>query len=178
MGDPKKQRKKYSTPLRPWESDRINREARLLKDYGLKSKKEVWKTETTLRRFRGEARALMAETGEQAEKESSQLIDKLHRLGLVEDNSDVVDVLRLEIEDILGRRLQSMVYSKGMADSPSQARQMVVHGHIMVGGRCVDEPGYMVSVEEEDQIEFGPNSPFKERYESSETDLATDEVGE
>lgn len=168
MGDPKRQRKQYSTPLRPWESDRIEREARLINDYGLKSKKEVWKTETTLRGFRGEARDLMAESGEQAEKESRQLINKLQKLGLVEEGSDVVEVLRLEIEDILGRRLQSVVYDKGMAESPSQARQMVVHGHIIVGDKCVSEPGYFVSMEEEEEINFSPNSPFKDKFESGD----------
>lgn len=161
MGDPKRQRKQYATPLRPWDRDRIIRESKLISDFGLKSKNEVWKTETILRNFRREARKLMAETGKQADKESRQLLNKLQNLGLVERDSSIVDVLRMDIEDVLSRRLQSVVHNKGLANTPPQARQMVVHGHIVIGERCVTEPGYLVSVDEEKEIEHHPSSYYK-----------------
>lgn len=165
MGDPKRQRKQYATPLRPWDRERIDEESKLIKDYGLKSKQEVWKTETLLRNFRREARKLMAATGEQASKESQQLLDRLQDLGLVDEGTDIVGVLSLSIEDVLDRRLQSIVYRKGLARSPVQARQMVVHGHIVVGDRRIDEPGYLVSEEEEESIDHHPNSPYREKIE-------------
>lgn len=168
MGDPKRQRKQYATPLRPWDSERIEEEAAWLKNYGLKSKKEVWRTETLLRDFRREARKLMAASGEQAEKESEQLLERLQDLGLMEEGSSIVDVLRLDIEDVLRRRLQSVVSEKDLARTPDQARQMISHGHIQVGGRCIKEPGYLVSVEEEAEIDVRPGSSFKERIESGE----------
>lgn len=163
MGDPKRRKKQYATPLRPWDRERIDREADLIRKYGLESKKELWKTETTLRGFRRQARKLMAASGKQAEKESQQLLNKLRSLGLVEEDSDIVDILRLTIEDVLSRRLQSVVYSKGLARSPNEARQMVIHGHIVVDGRRVNEPGYLISVEEEENVDHHPNSPYRER---------------
>jgi len=165
MGDPKQQQKQYATPLRPWDKERIDLEAKLIRSYGLESKKELWRTETTLRRFRRQARNLMAATGEQAEKESKQLLEKLKNLGLVDDDDNIVDVLRLDIEDVLARRLQSVVFTKGLARSTNEARQMVNHGHIAIGGKRVTEPGYLVSVEEEEELDHHPNSSYKDAIE-------------
>ncbi|KXB06891.1 hypothetical protein AKJ51_02575 [candidate division MSBL1 archaeon SCGC-AAA382A20] len=163
MGDPKSQPKQYATPLRPWDSERIEQESRLIKEFGLESKKELWKTETTLRGFRRQSRKLMAESGEQAEKESSQLLNKLRGLGLVEEDSSIVDVLRLDIEDVLARRLQSVVFSKGLARSIDEARQMVVHGHMVIGDKRVTEPSYLVSVGEEEELTHHSNSVYAEK---------------
>lgn len=168
MGDPKRQRKQYATPLRPWDRDRMEEEAGLIKNYGLKSKREVWKTETPLRDFRREARKLMAASGEQADKEARQLLDKLQNLGLVEEDSSIADVLRLSIEDVLERRLQTVVYNKGLARTPEQARQLIVHGHVVIGGRCITEPGYIVSVEEEAEVDHHPSSSYKGRIKPEE----------
>ncbi len=168
MGDPKSQKKHYATPLRPWDKERIEREADLVNKFGLESKKEFWKTETTLRNFRREARKLMAATGDQAEKESRQLLDKLRGLGLLGDDSTIVDVLRLNIEDVLSRRLQTVVKENGLANGVNQARQMIVHGHIVIGDKKITEPGYLVSVDEEEKLGFKDNSSYKERMGKSD----------
>ncbi|KXA93404.1 30S ribosomal protein S4 [candidate division MSBL1 archaeon SCGC-AAA259E17] len=168
MGDPKRQKKQYAAPLRPWDRERISEEASLMNNYGLKSKEEVWRTETRLRNFRREARKLMAASGKQADKEARQLLNKLRNLGLVDEESSVVDVLRLDIEDVLDRRLQSVVFEKGLARTPSQARQMIVHGHILIRDKCVTEPGYLVSVEEEEELSHRPGSPFEGKVEPAE----------
>lgn len=180
MGDPKQQKKQYATPLRPWGRERIEREAELVRKYGLKSKKEVWKTETILRGYRGQARNLMAASGEQAEKEARQLLTKLKNLGLVDEDSTVVDVLRLDIDDVLDRRLQSVVRSKGLASTPTQARQMIDHGHIVVGDKAVTEPGYLVSAEEEENVDFRQGSSYREKFEAGEIEAseATEAVEE
>ncbi len=163
MGDPKRQKKQYATPLSPWDKERIDKEARLIQDYGLKSKKELWKTETTLRKFRGEARKLMAEVGKQAERESKQLLERLQGLGLVDEESSIVDILRLDIEDVLSVRLQSVVYEKGLARSMNEARQMIVHGHIAIDDERVTEPGYLVPDEEKKGVGFHEGSSYKDR---------------
>ncbi|KXB07037.1 hypothetical protein AKJ52_01115 [candidate division MSBL1 archaeon SCGC-AAA382C18] len=163
MGDPKRAKKQYATPLRPWDKERIEREADLINNFGLKSKKEVWKTETILRNFRREARKLMAATGDQADKESRQLLEKLRGLSLLDEDSTIVDVLSLDIEDVLSRRLQSIVHENGLAKSVKQARQMIVHGHIVIGDKKITEPGYLVSVDEEKEIGFHNTSSYKER---------------
>ena len=85
------------------------------------------------------------------EKEKN-LLGFLNRLGLVQESASLDDVLNLKIEDIIERRLQTVVMRKAKAKSPHQARQIVVHGHVSIGNRIVNLPGYLVKREEEPQI--------------------------
>jgi len=160
MGDPKKQRKKYRRPSHPWEKDRIEAENKLLQKYGLRRKKEVWKTETLLRSFRRNARRLLAASGPQAELETKQMLERLKRLGLISSGATLDDVLGLTVENILERRLQTIVSKKGLAKTPLQARQRVLHGHVMISGKRVTVPSYLVSVKEEGEIGLAPGSAF------------------
>ena len=59
MGDPKFSRKKYETPSHPWQADRIKEENELIKKYGLKNKKEVWKVKSLLRNFRRDRKSVV-----------------------------------------------------------------------------------------------------------------------
>ena len=163
MGKPKFSRKKYETPSHPWQEQRIQEENELIKKYGLKNKREIWKAETMLRRFRSQARELLAgiATGdEQTKKESKQLIDRLSRLNILPANSTLDDVLALETESILNRRLQTIAYLKGFAQTPNQSRQLISHGHIAVNGRRVTVPGYIVTKNEETEIDYNNDSPL------------------
>mgnify|MGYP000424446651 CR=1 FL=1 len=163
MGDPKFPRKKYETPSHPWEAERIGREKEILHKYGLKNKREIWKAETFLRRIREQARRLLAMAGEeQAEKEKEKLLKRLAKLGILPENASLDDVLALTIEDILARRLQTLVYLHGLAKTPKQARQFIVHGHIAVDGRKVRVPSYLVEKEEEDKISYSYSSPLND----------------
>ncbi len=165
MGDPKFSRKKYYTPSHPWEKDRIEREKDLVKKYGLKNKREIWKAQSVLRNFRKQARDLMARIrvhDEQALKEVDQLKKKLFRLGLLPAEGDLDDILALSIEDILNRRLQTVVYMKGMARTPRQARQFIVHGHIAIGDRVVNTPGRLITKKEEEEIKYSEFSPLSD----------------
>ena len=152
MGDPRKQRKSYETPSHPWRKDRIDKEKELVRKYGLKNKRDIWKAEFKLRNFRRIARNLLGSYGEQAKQEEGKLMGKLQKLGLLKGEADLDSVLGLTIEDILERRLQSLVHRKGLARSPKHARQLVVHGHIRVGGRRIKSPSYLVPVEQEETI--------------------------
>jgi len=160
MGDPKKQRKKYLRPSHPWEKDRIEAENKLLRKYGLRRKEEVWKTETLLRSFRRNARRLLTASGPQAELETRQMLERLKRLGLISSGATLDDVLGLTVENILERRLQTIVSKKGLAKTPLQARQLVLHGHVMISGKRVTVPSYLVSVKEEGEIGLAPGSNF------------------
>jgi len=158
MGDPKQQRKKYKTPLHPWQRDRLNEERQLLKEYGLKNKKELWKFESLLRKFKSQAKSLIASSGEQAEKEGKQLLDRLYRLNLVNKDTKIEDVLGLSLRNVLDRRLQTMVFNQKLARTIKQARQFVVHGHILIGNKKINIPGYIVLRDEETKINFNPRS--------------------
>ncbi len=160
MGDPKRQRKRYETPSHPWIKERLDSERVLMRKYALKNKKELWKHETQLKEFRRRARRLLAARGRQAEVERQQLLQRLARLGLLPEGAALDDVLSLTLEDILERRLQTMVFKKGLARTVKQARQLIVHGHIEVAGQVIRSPSYLVLKEEETGITYARNSPF------------------
>jgi small subunit ribosomal protein S4 len=152
LGDPKKPRNTYTTPRNPWNAEQLSRELFLVGTYGLRNKRELWKVETELSRIRKQARDLLAAPPEVRTKQSSYLIDRLVRLGLVSPGATIDDVLSLKVEDLLERRLQTLVWRKGIARSPHQARQLVFHGHISVRDRTVTRPNYLVSRAEEESI--------------------------
>ncbi|MCK4366760.1 MAG: 30S ribosomal protein S4 [Thermoplasmata archaeon] len=164
MGDPKFPRRKYDSPSHPWQGERIKFERELVKKYGLKNKKELWRAQTLIRRFRQRSRVLQAQSrygDEQAEKETEELLAKLGRQGLLpQEGATLDDVLALDLEAILSRRLQTMAYVKGLGYSPHHARQLIVHGHIAVDGRKVTIPGYTVKRIEEGKISYHEFSPL------------------
>jgi small subunit ribosomal protein S4 len=147
MGHPKKQKKKYETPLRPWNKARIESEKAILEKFGIRRKKEIWKTESILRNIRRRARELLAKSDEKKEKE---LFAKLNNMNI--HCSKLDDVLGITLEDVLSRRLQTIVYKKGIANTPLHARQLIVHGHVLVDDRKVKWPSYIVGSGEEDAI--------------------------
>lgn len=163
MGDPRRLKKRYDTPSHPWQGERIKEEKELMVKYGLKSKKEVWKIESYLRNLRGQARnlqALIRTENPQAIKEADLLLKRCYKLGLLSDGAPLVDVLSIQMEVLLARRLQTIVYTKGLAQTPKQARQMINHGHIVINDRRVTIPGLLVKKNEESFIDYENNSPF------------------
>jgi small subunit ribosomal protein S4 len=162
MGDPKLSRRKYDTPSHPWQGVRIKEENELVKKYGLKNKRELWKVQSELRNYRRQGRTLLARLrlgDEQAQKERKNLLKKLANLGVLPEDATLDDVLALDVERMLERRLQTLVYLKGLAYTPKQARQLIVHGHTTVNQRKVTVPGYMVKKHEEGSITYNPYSP-------------------
>jgi small subunit ribosomal protein S4 len=160
LGDPKKQKKKYETPRFPWRTDILQEELKLLGQYGLRNKKELWRHETTLSKFRGIARTLIGKPPEERRKMEVELLTRLKKLGIIHETAVLDDVLDLTIEDILERRLQTVIFRKGMAKSIHQARQLITHGHIVIGGKRVTVPSYLVTREEEEKIAYAPESPL------------------
>jgi len=160
MGDPKKIRKSYITPSHPWQRERIAEEKVLIREFGLKNHKELWMMRTFVKKASNEAKKLIPLRTEQAEKERKLLMDRLVSLGLLPKGSILTDILNLEIRHILERRLQTIIFRKGLARTISQARQMITHGHVSVADRVVTAPSYLVKVSEEKSISFSVKSPF------------------
>jgi small subunit ribosomal protein S4 len=159
MGYPGKNHKRYQTPLRPFEKTRIEEENKLMIEYGLRNKREVWKAASHLRRYRKAARdllALMSTGAGQArfEAKKEELLGHLQRLGLLGPDADIDSVLSLKVQHHLERRLQTLVYRQGLARSPKQARQLITHGHIAINGKRINIPGYGVPRAEETQIAY------------------------
>jgi len=129
-------------------------------EYGLRNKRELWRYKTMLSQVRGIARVLLGSTGEERERLEREYLSKLGRDGVLSESANIDEVLDLEIRDLLERRLQTMVFRKGLARTPFQARQLVSHGHISIAGKIVSVPGYMVKRDEEEKLKFFSHSPL------------------
>lgn len=169
MGDPRKQRKKYDTPRFPWRTDIMQEELKLLGQYGLRNKHELWRFETMLSKFRGNARSLIGQTPEERKKMEEELLARLKKLGILPETAVLDDVLDLTIEDLLERRLQTIVVRKNLAKTPQQSRQLITHGHITIEGQRIKIPGYLVTKPQETSIEYmaqsalaNPNHPLRQ----------------
>ena len=162
MGDPKKARKQYSRPRSPWRADQLAQELYLLGTFGLRNKRELWKAQTQLSSVRKQARTLLAATQAVRLREEKKLLDSLKKKGLIREEATLDDILSLTVEDMLARRLQTMVFKKGMALSPLHARQLIVHGHVTVGDRVITVPGYEVRGADEGVIKLSGGATPKE----------------
>jgi small subunit ribosomal protein S4 len=158
MGDPKKQRKKFDTPRFRWRKDILQEELKLVGTYGLRNKHELWRHKTTLSKTRGIARLLIGKPIEERARMESEQIAKLKKLGILPETAVLDNVLDLTIEDILERRLQTLVFRKGLARTIFQARQLITHGHITIDNRRVTVPGYIVPRSDESRIIYSPES--------------------
>mgnify|MGYP001190686890 CR=1 FL=1 len=162
MGDPKKHRKKYSNPVTPWNKERIEVEKELVREYQLKNKKEIYKAHSLLRKYFSQSKKLITSRTKQGEIEKEQLLNKLTSLGLLKPGSQLSNVLSISINDLLERRLQTIVFRKKLSKSMKQARQFITHYHIIVSGKKITSPSYLVSKKEEDMITFSQSSKLSD----------------
>ncbi|MFH1722077.1 MAG: 30S ribosomal protein S4 [Candidatus Altiarchaeota archaeon] len=173
MGDPRKQRRKYSRPSHPWKADRILEENELQEKYGLKNKKEIWRARSEIGRYREIARKYLASPEEEGSaSEIKKTLEKLNKQGILKSEK-IEDILSLTVESLLERRLQTIVYSKGLANTPKQARQLVVHRHVLLGDRVVDIPRFIVPAGEEEKLTISKNIAIEHgqrKEEESKTD--------
>jgi len=179
MGEPKFSRPRTQTPTHPWKQARIDEEHDLKERFGLKKvggMREIWREKSSLRRHRNQAMKLIGRVdsseGHYA-KEKEQLLGSLTRKGLLQSGADIGDVLEINVEHMLSRRLQSVVYYKGLAPSMRAARNLIVHGHICIGEQRMTVPGYHVLKEEEDTLQYSQNSPFADPEHPFRKDLET-----
>lgn len=154
MGYPGKNKKSYETPKHPWQAARMEPEVELVKRYGLRNKREVWKAHSALKKYRELARKLLAESTKgklagHVKVDADNILNRLKRYGLLKTDAVLDDILSLDVNNFLERRLQTQVHKQGLANTLKQARQFIVHGHVSVGGRKVTVPGYLVPTNEE-----------------------------
>ena len=169
LGDPRKSRKKWQRPGHPWIKERLQEEMELLGTYGLRNKRELWLAQTLLRNIRERAKSLLSLPPEIRVVRERELVRKLYKMGLLSSETSSIDeILGLGVENILERRLQTIVFRKGIAKTVHQARQLIVHGHISIGGRRIRSPGYLVSRDEEDLISITPTSPLLKRLQEEQ----------
>ncbi len=145
---PRRKHKKYKKPKRPFDKTRIEEENVLIKKYGLKNKREVWRAESAIENIRKQAKLLLTKD----EKEQEKFITRLSKQGFAVAN--IADVLALDKEDYLKRRLQSILVEKKLSTTPKQARQFIAHKHVSINKEKINIPSYMVPIEEENKIEL------------------------
>ena len=175
MGDPKTARKKSHKPRNPWQMDSLTQELQLLGTYGLRNKKELRRTNTELSRIRKQARQLLAASEEVRSLEEPKLLNSVSRRGFVKKEPSLDDILALEVENLLDRRLQSVVHKKGITRTMNQSRQLITHGHIQIGEKRVTIPSYIVEINEETNVKLDPNSNITIEITPKETDLGSKE---
>jgi small subunit ribosomal protein S4 len=129
-------------------------------EYGLRNKRELWRYKTMLSEVRGIARSLLGTGGGERSRIEREYLAKLSKIGILSESASIDEVLDLDIRDLMERRLQTVVFRRGLAKTLHQARQMVSHGHIAVAGRVVSVPGYIVDRNEEQKIKYFSHSPL------------------
>ena len=154
MGDPRKTKRHYEKPKKRWDKARIESEKKIVETYGLKNKRELRRAETILRKKRETARKLLALPLEQRQKKEIALVGSINRMGLFRGKASADDILSISIEELLQRRLQTIVWRKNLAKTIKQARQFITHGHIAVNGGKVTSPSYIVKAGEEGKIAY------------------------
>ena len=176
MGDTKNFRRVWKKPKRPLNFDLKMDELKILGTFGLKTKRELWKARTELSRVRNQARSLLALRQDVREQKEPILMNSLSKVGYVQSDATLDDVLNLEINDLLGRRLQTIVQKKFYFKTPYQARQAVSHVHVLIGDQIVNIPSYLVNVDEEDKVKLTSESVFNEILSKPESDLGSPET--
>ena len=176
MGDPKTPRRVWKKPKNPLNYNLMMDELKTLGTFGLKTKRELWKARTNLSKLRHQARSLLALRQEVRSEKEPVLINSLSKIGLVDKNSTLDDILNLQVTDLLSRRLQTIVQKKLYFKTPYHARQAIVHGHIMIGDRIVTIPSYVVKIDEESKIHLIPESSFNQTLSKPESDLGSPET--
>lgn len=158
-----KKHKKFSWPRKLYDLDRITDENKLVEKYGLKNKREIWKTEARVAYLRNRAKKLITAS----EKEQNLFFTKLNHSGL--NVQSIADVLALTKENLFQRRLGMILIKKNLATAPKQARQMISHKRVLIDGKVVSAPGYIVRVDEENLISIRASVPkAKPKAEASE----------
>lgn len=161
MGYPGKSRKRFNRPRTPWQADRIAGEVELVKSFGLRNKRELWRAEDILRKYRHSSRTLLATVAVgEASAEVEAILIRLKKYGMLKEDGDLDAVLSMKVTDVLERRLQTQVYRQGLANSMKQSRQFITHGHVQVSGRRVTVPSYLVRRGEEMTIDYYSGSPM------------------
>ena len=144
----KRKHKKYSRPKRPYDKTRIDEEAIIKTEYGLKNKREIWKADAKIKLMREKAKMMV----KAPEEEKQKLFARLNSIGLKVNS--LADVLSLDKKNYLERRLQTVLLRKKLVTTIKTARQLIAHKKVLVDGKIVNIPSYVVPIAFENKIKL------------------------
>merc|ERR1712051_595998 len=136
---------------------------KLIGEYGLRNKREVWRVKYTLAKIRTAARDLLTLEEKDTRRlfEGNALLRRLVRIGVLDEGKMKLDyVLGLKIENFLERRLQTQVFKLGLAKSIHHARVLIKQRHIRVRKQEVNIPSFIVRLDSQKHIDSSLKSPF------------------
>ena len=155
--------KTFKKPRRPFEKERLDAELKIVGEFGLRNKRELWRVQMVLSKMRSRARELLTLDEKDPRRlfEGEALLRRMFKYGfLTEDQNKLDYVLSLTPQDVLERRLQTLVFKLGLAKSIHHARVLIRQKHIRVGKQIVNVPSFLVQVDSQKHIDFALNSPF------------------
>ncbi len=155
--------KTFRKPKRSFEKERLDAEMKIVGEYGLKNKREVWRVQYAMAKIRTAARHLltMDDKSEARMFQGEALLRRMVRLGLLLESEKKLDyLLGLTTAKMMERRLQTKVFKLGLAKSVHHARTLIRQRHIRVGKQICDIPSFLVRLDSEKHIDFALTSPF------------------
>ena len=153
--------KTRKAPRRSFEKERIDEELKLCGEFGLRAKKECWRTKLVVAKLRKAARMLLTLDEKDPRRlfEGSAILRQCRRIGVLDENQMKLDfVLSLSTQNFLERRLQTQVFKQRLAKSIHHARVLIRQRHIRVGSQVVNIPQFCVRVESQKHIDMAPGS--------------------
>jgi len=166
----KRKHKIYSKPRRPFDKTRIEEEAKIIEEFGLKNKREIWKADARIKEIRGKAKNLISSEPEEQKK----LFIRLKKMGF--NVNSIGDVLSLDKRDYLKRRLQTVLVNKKLANSPKSSRQLITHRKVLVGDKSIDSPSYLVPIEMDDKITIKIKKKISKQKEVKQEEQSNEET--
>ena len=159
---PVRKHKKFNRPRKIYDAALIKEENDLIKKYGLKNRREVWKASYQVNKIRNLAKALITAD----EKEKNEFVERQRQKGF--NVTNIAEVLSLTKEDYMKRRLQSIIVQKGFAKTHKQARQLIVHKHVSLAGNYIDSPSHLTTIDEESSLSVNIAVPLNKKELSAE----------
>lgn len=160
----RRQHKTYSRPKKPFDKVRIDEEAKIKEEFGLKNKKEIWKADAKVKLMREKAKKLISAD----ESEKNAFFERLKKIGLKVNS--IGDVLSLDKKDYLNRRLQTVLVQKKLATTPKSARQLITHKKVLINGNSINAPSYVVPADLENKITLKKKAVKKKEIKIEETE--------
>ena len=155
--------KTFKKPRRPFEKERLDSELKIVGEFGLRNKRELWRVQFALNKLRNAARVLLTLDEKDPKRifEGEAIMRRMRNYGLLDETQDKLDyVLALGPEQFLERRLQTLVFKLGLAKSVHHARVLIRQRHIRVGKQIVNVPSFLVRTDSQKHIDFALNSPL------------------